>query len=277
MGTPGLDISIDVGHGRHSHSDRATRTQNDQQLSSDFQSATLWGLNTENIQCTSMAIADVIHEIDAYIARLSQARDLLAASLTGALHARESYRTKKVAVGKTAPALPGKRRVADVKSRLNSAERKVKPARGPNDSASEKRRPAAPQAVEAHQPLIAPTAPVPVQTLAPAQTVERAELGAPRRRASRRVVREISKAIPEIRKPANALSNSTASRIIVVSAAEVQRERERAAQSVAVRPRVSWTGQTGRVAFEALFKNEPDTSQANGGTGAVGGINDSFK
>jgi hypothetical protein len=224
-----------------------------------------------------MAIADIIQEIDAYIARLSQARDLLRASLTGALHPRESYRTRKVAVGKTAPALPGKERVGDVKSRLNSAERKIKPARGANASASEQRRPEAPQAVEAHQPLIAPTAPVPVETPAPAQTLERAEPGTPRRRARRRVVREISKAIAETRKPVNALSNSTASRVIVVSAAEVQRERERAAQSVAVRPRVSWTGQTGRLAFEALFKNEPDTSPANGGTEAVGGMNDSFK
>jgi hypothetical protein len=284
MGTPGLQISIDVGQRRHSHTDRVTRTHNNHQLSSDFQSAPLWGLNTENIQCTLMAIADIIQEIDAYIARLSQARDLLRASLTGALHPRESYRTRKVAVGKTAPALPGKERVGDVKSRLNSAERKIKPARGANASASEQRRPEPPQAVEAHQPLIAPTAPVPVETPAPAQTLERAEPGTeraepgtPRRRARRRVVREISKAIAETRKPVNALSNSTASRVIVVSAAEVQRERERAAQSVAVRPRVSWTGQTGRLAFEALFKNEPDTSPANGGTETVGGMNDSFK
>ena len=254
-----------------------------------FKVQTFGEVNTENIQCTSMAIADIIREIDAYIARLRQARDLLADSLADAFHARESYRTTKVRVGNTDRELPGKRRVADVESRLNSAEPNVKPARGTNDAASEQRRPVAPEDVEALEPLIAPPAPVPVEplrpvetlrpveALAPAETLERTELGTARRRASRRVARESSKATAEIRKPANALTNSTASGIIVVSAAELQRERERAAQSVAVRPRVSWTGQTGRLAFEALFKNEPDTSQTNGGTGAAGGMNDSLK
>jgi hypothetical protein len=231
-----------------------------------------------------MAIADIIRQIDAYIVRLRQARDLLAASLASALETRESYRTKKVRVGNSAPELPAKKRVAVVKSRLNEAEGKVKAASRPNDSAEEPRRPVVPQTVEALQPQIAPTAEVPVETLrpvetfAPAQTGERAELGTASRRASRRGIRETpSKANAETRKPVNALSNSTASGIIVVSAAEVQRERERAAQSVAVRPRVSWTGQTGRLAFEALFKNEPDTSQTNGGTGTVGRISDSLK
>jgi hypothetical protein len=221
-----------------------------------------------------MAIADIIHEIDAYLARLRQARDLLATFLPGELHARESSRRKKAPVGKTAPALPGKRRVTDVKSRLNSAERKVKPARGLNTSTSEQLGPVAPQTVEVYQPLIAPAAPVPIEIPAPAQDPEKAEFGTPRRRPRRRVVRENSRAIAETRKPANALSNPVTPRIIVVSAAEVQRQRERAAQSVAVRPRVSWTGQTGRLAFESLFKNEPDTSQANGGTRAVDGMND---
>ena len=224
-----------------------------------------------------MAIADIIREIDAYIVRLRQARDFLAASLTGALDARGSYRTNKVRVGKTAPELRAKRRVRDLESRLDSADRTVKPARGPNDSASEQRRPVAPLAVEVHQTLIAAADPAPVETPRPVETFAPAELGTARRRGRRRVARETSGAIAETRKPANALSNSTASGIIVVSAAEVQRERERAAQSVAVRPRVSWTGQTGRLAFEALFKNEPDTSQTNGGTGEVVGMNDSLK
>jgi hypothetical protein len=221
-----------------------------------------------------MAIADILQEIEAYLARLRQARALLTTLLPGALPVRESYRTKKALVGKTAPVLPGKRRVADIKSRLKSAGRKVETARGPNAAASEHRRPVAPQAVEVHQPLIAPAASVPIETPAPAPTLERAEVSTPRRRARRRVVREIPKAIAETRKPVNALSNSPAAKIIVVPAAEVQRQRERAAQSVAVRPRVSWTGQTGRLAFESLFKNEPDTSQANRGTCAVEGMND---
>jgi hypothetical protein len=218
-----------------------------------------------------MAIADIVQEIDAYIARLRQARDLLAASLTGELRARESYTTKQIASEETAPTLSGKRPSADARSRSKAAERKVEAAERPSDSGSEQLSPVAPQAVEDQQPLIAPTAPVPVET------PERAKLASPRRRTSSRGVRAVSKANREPVKPTNALSSSMASKIVAVSAAELQRERERAAQSVAVRPKVSWTGQTGRLAFEALFKNEPDNSQANGGTWAVGGTKDSFK
>jgi hypothetical protein len=218
-----------------------------------------------------MAITDIVQEIDEYIARLRQARELLAASLTGELHTRESYNTKQTAFGKTAPTLSVKRRAADARSRLKGAEGKVEAAGMPSDSGSEQPSPVAPQAVEVQKPLIAPTAPAPVPT------PERAKLASPRRRTSSRGVRAVSKAIPQTVKPTNALSNSMASKIVAVSAAEVQRERERAAQSVAVRPRVSWTGQTGRLAFEALFKNEPDNSQANGGTWTVGGTNDSLK
>jgi hypothetical protein len=220
-----------------------------------------------------MAIADIVQEIDAYIARLRQARDLLAASLTGELRARESYTTKQIASEETAPTLSGKRRSADARSRSKAAERKVEAAERPSDSGSEQLSPVAPQAVEDQQPLIAPTAPAPV----PVETPERAKLATPRRRTSSWGVRAVSKANREPVKPTNALSSSMASKIVAVSAAELQRERERAAQSVAVRPKVSWTGQTGRLAFEALFKNEPDNSQANGGTWAVGGTKDSFK
>ena len=218
-----------------------------------------------------MAIADIVQEIDAYIARLRQARELLAASLTGELRARESDTTKQIAPEQTAPTPSAKRRTAEARSRSKAAERKIEAAAIPIDPGSEQLSPVAPQAVEEQQPLIAPTAPAPVET------PERAKLATPRRRTSSRGVRAVSKANREPVKPTNALSSSMASKIVAVSAAELQRERERAAQSVAVRPKVSWTGQTGRLAFEALFKNEPDSSQTNGGTWAVGGTKDSFK
>src|ERR1700723_679302 len=222
-----------------------------------------------------MAIADIVQEIDAYIARFRQAPDRPPASLTGELRARESNTTKQIASEETAPTLSGKRRTADARSRSKAAERKVEAAERPSDSGSEQLSPVAPQAVEDQQPLIAPTAPAPAPV--PVETPERAKLATPRRRTSSRGVRAVSKANREPVKPTNALSSSMASKIVAVSAAELQRERERAAQSVAVRPKVSWTGQTGRLAFEALFKNEPDNSQANGGTWAVGGTKDSFK
>lgn len=45
------------------------------------------------------------------------------------------------------------------------------------------------------------------------------------------------------------------SRVLVVPAEDVKRERDRAAHSEVRRPRVPATGLTGRLAFEALFKN----------------------
>jgi len=59
---------------------------------------------------------------------------------------------------------------------------------------------------------------------------------------------------PDAAKPAIALAGPAGARIVVVSAEQVRREREKAAQAKVERPRVLGTGLTGRLAFEALFK-----------------------
>jgi hypothetical protein len=56
-------------------------------------------------------------------------------------------------------------------------------------------------------------------------------------------------------KPATALGGSLPSRVVVVSAEELKRERERAANSEPRRPRMPAAGLSGRLAFEALFKD----------------------
>lgn len=69
----------------------------------------------------------------------------------------------------------------------------------------------------------------------------------------------------EAGKPAIALSSSM-NRIVVVAPEQLQRERDRG-QTVAAavqRPRVPSTGLTGRLAFEALFKDTIDPSKASG-------------
>lgn len=62
-------------------------------------------------------------------------------------------------------------------------------------------------------------------------------------------------------KPAIALAGRVPSKIVVVSAEQAQRERDRAAQSVVQRPRLPAIGLTGRAAFEALFNDGSDTSK----------------
>lgn len=69
-------------------------------------------------------------------------------------------------------------------------------------------------------------------------------------------------AIFEHAKPAIALAGRFSSKIVVVSAEQAQRERERAAQSVVQRPHLRAIGLTGRAAFEALFNHGSDTPKS---------------
>ena len=63
-------------------------------------------------------------------------------------------------------------------------------------------------------------------------------------------------------KPMNTISGSPSSRVVVVSAEEVRKAREKAAQPIVKRPRVSVAGPNGRKAFEALFNDESNSSAA---------------
>lgn len=59
---------------------------------------------------------------------------------------------------------------------------------------------------------------------------------------------------PDPAKATNALAGPVNSKIVVVPAEQVRRERERAAHPEVRRPGVPASGLTGRLAFEALFK-----------------------
>src|SRR5258708_25076867 len=90
------------------------------------------------------------------------------------------------------------------------------------------------------------------------QTVTITRFPASRRTSSVRSVphrgaKSASRTCPEPTKSAISLSGPKNARIVVVSAEQVQRERERAAQPVIRRPRMSTSGLTGKLAFEALF------------------------
>jgi hypothetical protein len=71
----------------------------------------------------------------------------------------------------------------------------------------------------------------------------------------RRIVRQTPETNPEKIKPASALAGPVYSRVVVVSAEEVKRERDRAVHSEVRRHRLPATGLSGRLAFEALFKD----------------------
>ncbi|HEY3705800.1 MAG TPA: hypothetical protein VGL22_12100 [Terracidiphilus sp.] len=63
---------------------------------------------------------------------------------------------------------------------------------------------------------------------------------------------------PHAPKAAVALGGATGPKIVVVSAEQAEREREKAAHPVVRRPRPAGSGLTGKLAFDALFRNDGD-------------------
>jgi hypothetical protein len=197
-----------------------------------------------------MAITDIINEIDAYLARLREARNLLSTPATQARRQRAPRVVTTVNVRKRVPSAPGTRRVSRKKSRPNGAVPKEKIADKLNESIAKLRGPEVRPAVE--PPVVMPTAPTPLRA------IEKAPSYLPTKSTRRRTVRQTFTRKPAI--AATALSGATSSKIVVVSAAEAQRERQRTAHAEAERPRVPATGLNARQAFEALFKNGTDAS-----------------
>jgi len=208
-----------------------------------------------------MTIAEIINEIDAYLLCLRHARDLLLAPMTEARRERESRRKTAVKASKPGRPLSSKPRIRENKSRFDPM---VAPATTPRqnvDPDSQVRGSVGPQAAVPEQPPVAVTAQKPQQDV----TIERLPSSYRQRSSTRTVRRPVTKralgTILENSKPAIALANPAHSKIVVVSAEQAQRERERAAKSESRRPRLPATGLTGKLAFEALFNDGNDTSK----------------
>jgi hypothetical protein len=140
----------------------------------------------------------------------------------------------------------------------------VAPATTPTqqlDSVSRIRGSVVPQAAVPQQMPVAVTAQKPQQDV----RIERLPASDQQMSSTRTVGQPVTKrpfgTILEKSKPAIALAGPVHSRIVVVSAEQAQRERERAAQSEVRRPRPPGTGLTGKLAFEALFNDGNDASK----------------
>jgi len=209
-----------------------------------------------------MNFAEILNEIDAYLLCLRQARELLLAPITEARRERESSRKRVVRVSKTGQPLPSKPRIRENKSRFG---RIFAPATTPTqqlDSVSLVRGSVGPQAAVPEQIAVAVMAPKPQQD----GRIERLPASNQRMSSTRTVRRPATKrafaTILEKSKPAIALAGPIHSKIVVVSAEQVQREREKVAQAMVQRPRVPAIGLTGQAAFEALFNDGSDTSKS---------------
>lgn len=199
-----------------------------------------------------MPLAEIIREIDACLLFLRQARDLLSVPLTEARRERKPLDKKKVKVRKTALAASSNPRISKKTFRSNPLVRGEKMAEERVDSVSEVRGQKAHQATNPEPPLIAVMAsPRTVETGKRPSGEQRPPTLSMRRQTAPRPLGAKARNI----KPAGALTNSMSSKIVVLSAEEAKHARERAAHSEVQRPPVHTSGRTGRLAFEALFKD----------------------
>ena len=209
-----------------------------------------------------MPIPEIIHEIDAYLLRLRQARELLASRITN-VQAKELPRRKtKAPVRRTDPTPSTRRETAANKSQSNRPVAHLK---------GEKRfaHPVAqvPGALAPPQAAITEQSTIMQLERAIPQAVAITRLPASRRIGSGRSVRlpsanRAGRTGPEPGKPAIALAGPTNARIVVVSADQLQRERAQA-QPVERRPRIAASGLSGKLAFEALFADPTDLSKGS--------------
>ena len=207
-----------------------------------------------------MAIAKIIHEIDAYLSRLRQARELLSGRTTKVPQGKPSRRKKKTSVKRADPASSAPRRVGGYKTRSNRPVAHRTEQKGVGGPATQVSGAVSVQTVNSEQ-----LAQVEPKRIIPHDVVI-TRLPASRRNRSLRLVghrtaKQASRTSRGPVLPAIALAGRTNARIVVVSADQVQRERAQAAQPVLQRPRRVSCGLSGRRAFEALFADSADPSR----------------
>jgi hypothetical protein len=207
---------------------------------------------------------EIINHIDAYLSSLRLAREILSKSLAGPRVKGVVKKMKKAK--KEGPVVSTKSRIRTTsRTKVPPAPRTVAKTLVASVAASIPSSPA-PQ-VEALAPLPTATSTTVSESL-PLPNVERGRLAYRRPRSgirsshtrSLRASEPTSRASLESTKPAIALAGPVNSKIVVVSAEQARRDRERAA-SPEIQPRsIRGSGLTGRLAFESLFRDTSDRS-----------------
>jgi hypothetical protein len=203
-------------------------------------------------------LAEIIIEIDVYLLRLQQARDLLAASTVTeqrspvrsrqtAINARKSVRTTR-----NAQPLPEKKLPTGVTTR------KPKPATE-NLHGSHNRVSVTVEAAERNEPAVSAPEPARHQVEGALSFQKKNKRATPQRRRPVPQERASAKLDPSP-KPATASNRRIPTGWIVVSAEEAKRQREPEPNLAQLRSATPSRGLTGRKAFEALFG---DTSQSS--------------
>lgn len=208
-----------------------------------------------------MPIAEIIHEIDAYLSRLRQARELLSGRITNVPQEKRPRR-KKPPIRRVDPFSSATQRAGGNKTPSNRLVVHRKGQKRLGEVSNQIPGAVLPQTANMEQSIkIEPERIIP-------QTIAITRLPASRRARSfrsdgHRTSKRSSRTPPESAQPAIALAGPTNTRIVVVSADQVQRERAQAASPVVRRPRIATSGSSGRLAFEALFADSTDPSKGS--------------
>lgn len=207
-----------------------------------------------------MSIAEIVDEIDAYLSLLRTARDFLTGPVDEARLKHSPRGHEGVKLSRKQSPSHGKTPLSKLKSRStdHESERKAKRRRfksvvsGPG--------------VLPPKAAVADKAPVSAAAQIPPQAADGCVLPPPGSSAPiKRVRRSAPKAMihkePVAIRPAIALAGRLKAGVVVVPAEQVRREREEAARLPVLRRRVPAYG--GRLAFEALFNDEPNSPKTS--------------
>ena len=218
-----------------------------------------------------MPVTEIVQQIDAYLLSLRQARDLLLTPAVEPIRKSPPLRKHRGKIEKAAAAAPSRLRARklDTPAVAKRARRKTEEKTVVTESVSRAANPVIRREPISKKRQSESAELAPQETLA-AQAVLKSETPIAQGRTPVRVVRPAPRRVskPAVRskveadKPAIALAGSMHSRIVVVSAEEARRERDRTtAQAEVKRPRLPSSGLSGRVAFEALFNDVNDSAK----------------
>jgi hypothetical protein len=203
-------------------------------------------------------LAEIINEIDAYLLRLRQARDLLAASTTTEQRSRARSRQTTISTRKHVRATRNVQPLSEKKLPAGIATRKAKPG-AENLQGSHNRVSGTAESVEGNEPALSAPEPALHQVEGIPSLQKKITRATPHRRRPVRQEKAPAK-LETSPKPATASSRPLPTGWIVVSAEEAKRQREPEAHLAQLRFATPSRGLTGRRAFEALFGDTSESS-----------------
>jgi hypothetical protein len=209
-----------------------------------------------------MPIAKILDEIDGYLSILHQAREILSGGRTETPQIGALRKKQKSILERTRPAVVS-RRVEEKNSQSNHV---AHPLSAVTNRAASRIQSFSDVILDAPRPKqqtpVAPEHTIP-------QSIEIKRIPARHRTGSIRSLRQqaakpASDRKPHAIKPAIALAGPAKTKIIVVSAEQLQRQREQAAQSAVLGSRRPASVLSGRSAFEALFSGGREPAKTSG-------------